>query len=182
MHFLVCWVSVMIFALANPIAQSNDDVNLDILPFDSIDNSPFISINDPSDTYVGDYASETSDKDIEISQAGESLMRKRGATCNRNTRFTLPRPSSVRSQTKIPKPIIAQPSKPNDRCPESIPIFLTCAGPEIKEKGWIKRGVGYVFSIVVNCIEGELRFILFWVFDWDKRNTDNHDPRLCDQH
>lgn len=179
----MCLIPVMVAALANPITHSIDEVKLDILPFNTIDNTPFISINDPLNTYVGDCASETSGEDIGISQAGENLMRKRGATCHKNVRFNLPRPSSARSPKKVPKTIIARPSKANDRCPQSFPIFLTCAGPEIKEQGRVDNGAKYVFSIVVNCIEGGLRFcVIEYRTGCDKYNTDNHDPRLCNQH
>lgn len=145
-------------ALAKPTAQDGADLSIDNLPSDSSDNALLPPINS-SDNEVATCPSKISDdlsnENLENSPDERIISRELQECPDRD-------PNHQQAQDETPKrlPVIVVPSKPNDRCPSTNPVFVSCGGPEVivpKRFGFVERFLDrkFEYPVVVNCVEGE---------------------------
>lgn len=157
LRFLVILMPLLCFVSANPIAQAVGDLNIDALPRDSTDNTLIASIDDSSGAEMSECQPESSnglsDGNIDFDPDENTMRRRDGAVCRPTDQKSTPSTPELEILSAHLKPVIKTPSKPNDRCPEDIPMFLSCGGPEVLETDPVsdKR---IKFYVVINCVEG----------------------------
>lgn len=162
MRSLLIWLLGICHALAKPTLQDEAVISTDDLPVDFSDNAVLPPINSPNNevaTCLSETPDNLSNRNLENSH-DEEIMSRDFQECPNPNRGDHQSPGE--SQRNIP--FIAIPSKPNNQCPSTHPMFVSCGGPEVVAPDrfgsfvrFFARSVEYPF--VVNCVEGESLFL-----------------------